>query len=218
MATYHQGRGAGDYDDVSLEVILQRIFNEKDPTAHRAAIWELFSRSGDWDLFERVSQFGGERGISAYFQNILNHLDNPETDEEDAGYLPAIPVENREQVRELYEAPLICLRHGDWAGSAAAMHEILLTEIYDVYQISEEELAFGDATALSLGEWVSEEVLFPLSVIEHLAYSDYLTGDLDPELLDNHLAIALTLFFSAQAHLDVEEARKRPGFRPGGHN
>jgi hypothetical protein len=60
--------------DVNMEVILQRIFRERDPAAHRAAIWELFHLSGDWDTFEQISDFGGERGIAAYFQNIIDQI------------------------------------------------------------------------------------------------------------------------------------------------
>lgn len=218
MILSHSGGQTTDPDDLTLEVIIQRIFNEKDPIAHRAAIWELLSRSGDWDLFERVAEFGGERGITTYFQNILNHLEDPDTAEDDPGDFPLIPAENKDQIQELYSAPLLCLRNGDWAGSAAAMHEILLNEIYDIYQINEDTLSFEDATSASLEKWVSEEVLFPLSVMEYMAYSDCLTGDMDKALLENHLSILLTLFFSAQAHLDVEESNERPHLRPGDIN
>lgn len=202
-------------DDLSLEVIIQRIFREGDPAAHRAAIWELFTRSGDWELFERLSEYGGEQGIATYFQNTLNYIDGLDETEVGDSDLPVIPAENREQIKELYASPLICLRRGDWAGSAAAMHEILLNEVYEIYQIDEDALPFGDATASSLEKWVSEMVLFPMSLIEYLAYSDCLTENTDPALLNNYLTLLLTLFFSAQAHLDIEESQRGPGFSAG---
>jgi hypothetical protein len=183
-----------------LETILQRIFNERDPSQHRSALWDLLGHSDDWELFERLQSLGAQRSVDAYFRGLLDHFDEAangggmESDEE------------RDQIREMYAAPLMCLQNGDLAGSAAAMHEILLNEIYHVYSINEEELPFADATAISLQRWVSEEVLFPLSIIEYLAYSDYLTqGDM-AALVENNLALLMTLFFSAQAYLDMRES------------
>jgi len=186
--------GAGD-----IEAVLQRIFNESDPAAHRAALWDLLGRSDDWELFERLQSLGAQRSMDAYFRNLLDHFD------EAADATGVEADEEREQIREMYAAPLLCLRHGDLAGSAAAMHEILLNEIYQVYNIGENELAFSDATAISLQRWVGEEVLFPLSIIEYLAYSDYLTRAAAVMLMENNLALLLTLFFGAQAYLDMRE-------------
>jgi len=188
---------SGDAGDI--EAVLQRIFNESDPVAHRAALWDLLGHSDDWELFERLQALGAQRSMDAYFRNLLEHFD-------EAADATGVEVDDeREQIREMYAAPLLCLRNGDLAGSAAAMHEILLNEIYHVYSITEEELAFGDATAISLQRWVGEEVLFPLSIIEYLAYSDYLTRDVAVALMENNLALLLTLFFSAQAYLDMRE-------------
>jgi len=182
-----------------LEAVLQRIFNESDPAAHRAALWDLLGHSDDWELFERLESLGAQRSMDAYFRNLLDHFD-------EAADATGVEVDDeREQIREMYAAPLLCLRNGDLAGAAAAMHEILLNEIYHVYNITEEELAFSDATAISLQRWVGEEVLFPMSIIEYLAYSDYLTRDVAITLMENNLALLLTLFFSAQAFLDMRE-------------
>lgn len=215
MAIERKKQNNPDPDRLEIEVLLQRLFHEKNPTAHRVAIWELFHLTGDWELFEKISEFGGERGIAAYFQNIVDYLESPEEAIEEDGAHPAFPMENREQIQELYSSPLSFLRRRDWAGSAAAMHEILLTEIYDVYNISEDELAFEEATALSLKKWVGEEVLFPLSLIEYFAFSDLLMKSMDQLLLENYLSIILTLFFSAQAHLDINESNIRPTIQPG---
>ena len=117
MANIQNNTNSYNPDELHIEVILQRIFNEKDPTAHRAAIWELFNCTGDWELYEKVSEFGGERGIAAYFQNIMDYLEAPEECTDSAGDLPAIPIENREQIQDLYSTPLACLRRGDWAGA-----------------------------------------------------------------------------------------------------
>lgn len=204
-----------DFDDLNIEVILQKVFREKDPAAHRVAIWELFHFTGDWDIFERISDFGGERGISAYFQNIINQLDEPNRFDENISDLPVIPLDAQDEIRELYSGPLQCLTRRDWAGSAAAMHEILLTEIYDICQIDEGKLPFGEATTTDLKGWVEEEILFPLSVIEYLAYSYLLKDTHHPALLNNYLSLLLTLFFSAQAHLDIVEANQNPNFKPG---
>ncbi len=203
-----------DFDDLSIEVILQRIFREKDPAAHRAAIWELFHLSGDWDVFERISEFGGERGIASYFQNIVDSIDDPNRFDENVSDIPEIPTEIRDDIRELYSGPLLCLRRRDWAGSAAAMYEILMTEIYEVYDIDEKTLPFGEATTVGLKDLVSEEVLFPLGVIEYLAYSYQLQEINNVALLNNFLSLLLTLFFGAQAHLDVEESRRNPNIEP----
>jgi hypothetical protein len=204
MATIPESNLNQEPDDSQLEVILQRIFIENDPAAHRTAIWDLFQLSGDWELFEKVSEQGGERSISDYFQNVLDYFDEPDQEDNDSDQLSPLPKEEREGLKELYSSPILSLRRGDWAGTAASIHEILLTEIYDVYDLSEEDVSFGDATAETLHPWVSEEVLFPLSIIEYLAYSDRLTEDLNREILDNYLSILLTLFFSAQAHLESE--------------
>jgi hypothetical protein len=212
MAITNYREGSSDPDDINLEVILQRIFNEKDPAAHRNAIWELLDLSGDWELFEKISETGGERGAATYFQNILDLVDGPDESEDGESDRPVVPFETRDEVRELYAAPLNCIRNADWAGAVACVHEILLSEIYEVYDIDEADLLFGDATAASLNRWVGEEVLFPLSIIEYMAYSDCLTEDLPPEIIENHLAIMLTLLFSAQAHMDVDESREGPGF------
>ncbi len=182
-----------------IEAVLQRIFNESDTSQHRAALWDLLGHSDDWELFERLQSLGAERSMDAYFRNLLDQFD------EAAAATGIASEDEREQIREMYAAPLLCLHHGDLAGSAAAMHEILLNEIYHLYNIGENELAFGDATAMSLQRWVSEEVLFPLSIIEYLAYSDYLTRDIAVPLMENNLALLLTLFFSAQAYLDMRE-------------
>jgi hypothetical protein len=203
-----------DFDDLNIEVILQRIFKEKDPAAHRAAIWELFHLSGDWDVFERISEYGGERGIASYFQNVIDQIDEPNRFDENISDLPEIPTEVKDEIRELYSGPLLCLRRRDWAGSAAAMYEILMTEIYEVYQIDEKKLPFGEATMVGLKDLVSEEVLFPLGVIEYLAYSYQLQEIANTALLNNFLSLLLTLFFGAQAHLDVEEARRNPNIEP----
>jgi hypothetical protein len=182
-----------------VEGILQRIFNERDPAQHRAALWDLLGHSDDWELFERLQSLGAQRSMDAYFRSLLDHFD-------EAADATGIQTDDeREQIREIYAAPLLCLQSGDLAGSAAAMHEILLNEIYHIYNIAEDELAFGDATAISLQRWVSEEVLFPLSIIEYLAYSDYLIQDDAAALTENNLALLLTLFFSAQAYLDMRE-------------
>ncbi|HDH58350.1 MAG TPA: hypothetical protein ENF16_07050 [Bacteroidetes bacterium] len=215
MAEYEKNRDSFEPDDLSLEVILQRIFNERDSVAHRAAIWELFHRSGDWETFEKISSFGGERGITAYFQHIIDNLDETFESEDGESDLPIIPVENRDGIRDLYAAPLLSLRQCDWAGSAAAIHEILLNEIYNVCGVDEEDLPFGEATASSLERWVDEVVLFPLSIIEYIAYSDCLTGEMDSALTENYLAFLLTLFFSAQAHLNVQTPKQGPYFSPG---
>lgn len=192
-----------DPGEVEIEIILQRILNEKDPTLHRTAIWELFRLSGDWELFEKLAQHGGQKGIMAYFQTVLERLDEVT---ESSGLESQ---EERESLRELYAAPVVCLRQGDWTGSAAAMHEILLNEIYEVYGIDEDNLPFGEATAFSLREIAGEEVLFPLSMIEYLAYSDCLADQIQAELLENHLLFLLTLFLKAQAHLDLQEDQGR---------
>ncbi|MCX6641574.1 MAG: hypothetical protein NTW14_14000 [bacterium] len=203
MAKIPENNPSNEPDESYLETILQRIFLEDDPVAHRTAIWDLFQLSGDWELFEKVSGVGGEKSIINYFQNILDYLDENPQESDDMVNLPVIPFEDRNRIRDLYAMPAICLRRGDWAGSATAMHEILLTEIFDVYDISEEELSCEDATAEVLKKWVSEDVLFPLSIIEYLAYSDRLAEGIGTDLLENYLAIMLTLFFSAQAHMDV---------------
>ncbi|HEX7343648.1 MAG TPA: hypothetical protein VF398_05250 [bacterium] len=182
-----------------MEDVLQRIFNESDPAQHRAALWDLLGHSDDWELFERLQSLGAQRSMDAYFRNLLDQFD------EAADATGIASDDEREQIREMYAAPLLCLHHGDLAGSAAAMHEILLNEIYHLYNIGEDELAFADATAISLQRWVGEEVLFPLSLIEYLAYSDYLTRDIAVPLMENNLALLLTLFFSAQAYLDMRE-------------
>ena len=205
---------AASSDDVNLEVVLQRIFNESDPVAHRAAIWELFQLSGDWELFEKLSAYGGEKGISAYFQNIIDQLEDHFESEDSISDQPIIPIEHKDGIRELYIGPLLCIRRSDWVGTAAAILDILITEIYDVYGIDENKLPFSDATTANLESWVGEEILFPLGVIEYMAYSNSLSSDLDPALLDNHLTLLLTLFFSAQAHLDVVESQHRPGIEP----
>lgn len=205
-----------DPDEIDLEVILQRIFHEDDPVAHRAAIWELLHLTDDWDTFEQIAEFGGERGIENYFQNTLDQIHEPNPLDENVSDLPFMPIEHQDSMRELYTNPLHSLRGQDWAGSAAAMHEILLFEIYDVYQIDDSELPIEEATSSGLEKAVGEEVLFPLSVIEYLAYSDQLTRSLAPAILNNYLAFMLTLFFSAQAHLDIEESRRSPGIEPGG--
>lgn len=186
-------------DEVNLEVILQRIFQEKDPSAHRAAIWDLFGPSDDWKLFEKLTEMGGQRSIEAYFHNLLENFDDA------ADEFGVESQDQREQIKEMYAAPLISLHNGDWAGSAAAMHEILLNEIYGLYNVDENELPFGDATAYGLRKWVGEEILFPLSVLEYMAYSDYLIGEINPELIENNLSLMLTMFFSAQAYLDLRE-------------
>lgn len=218
MAIVDYREGPKDPDDINLEVILQRIFNEKDPAAHRTAIWELLNLSGDWELFEKISEMGGERGTANYFQNVLDIIDGPDESEDGDSDRPAVPFEARDEIRELYATPLVCMHNTDWAGTAAAMHEILLNEIYEVYPIDEAELLFGDATAANLKKWVGEEVLFPLSIIEYMAYSDCLTEELSPELIENHLSVLLTLFFSAQAHMDVDESQDGPTFSPGDPN
>ena len=215
MAEYQQNHDSSEQNDLNMEVILQRIFNEKDSVAHRTAIWELFHRSGDWETFEKILEFGGERGITAYFQNVIDNLDDSFESEDGESDLPIIPIENRDGIRELYAAPLQSLRQCDWAGSAAAMHEILLNEIYNVYRVDEDILPFGEATAESLKNWVDEVVLFPLSIIEYIAYSDCLTGDIESSLTENYLAFLLTLFFSAQAHLNVQAPQQGPYFSPG---
>jgi hypothetical protein len=81
-----------------------------------------------------------------------------------------------------------------------------LNEIYSLYPIDETELPFGEATALDLKKWVGEETLFPFSVIEYIAFSNYLTEDFNPDLLEGNLALLLTLYFSAQAYLDLHES------------
>jgi len=196
-------RHFAEADDTAIEVTLQRIINEKDPTVHRAAIWELFSPSGDWDLYEKLSEIGGQKGIMTYFQGILDRFN------EVAGDFEAALEGDLERIQDLYGAPIICLRSGDWAGTAAAMHEILLNEIYEVFGVTEDTLPFGEATAFSLQKVVTEEILFPLSMIEYLAYSDCLTEKMGEELLENHLVFLLTLLFSAQAHLDLQEGHDR---------
>jgi len=188
-----------DSSDLQLEVVLQRIFNEKDPVIHRAALWDLFGKSDDWEMFERLQQLGAERSMEAYFRSLLDHFD------EAADQSGIATDDEREQIRDMYAAPLVCLHNGDLAGAAAAIHEILLNEIYEVYTIREEELPFGDATAFGLKRWVGEEILFPLSIIEFMAYSDYLTRETSAGLIENNLALMLTLFFSAQAYLDLRE-------------
>lgn len=205
-----------DPDEVDLEVILQKIFHEEDPVAHRAAIWELLHLADDWDTFEQIAEFGAERGIENYFQNIVEQIHEPNPLDENISDVPFIPIQHRESIRELYLHPLESLRGQDWAGIAAAMHEILLTEIYDIYQIDNNELPIEEVTSSNLVSTVGEEVLFPLSVIEYLAYSDQLTRSLVPAILNNYLAFLLTMFFSAQAHLDIEESRRNPGIEPGG--
>ncbi|MBU1651008.1 hypothetical protein KKA00_02215, partial [bacterium] len=77
-------------DDVGLEVVLQRIFREMDPAAHREAIWELFHVSGDWDIFERVHEYGGERAIIDYFKAFLNQMDQPNPLDENESDAPAL--------------------------------------------------------------------------------------------------------------------------------
>jgi hypothetical protein len=186
-------------DEVNLELILQRIFQENDPTAHKAAIWDLFGPSDDWQLFEKVTEVGGQRSIETYFRSLLDNFD------EAADEFGVESDEQRDQIKEMYAAPLISLHTGDWAGSASAMHEILLHEIYGLYNVDETELPFSDATAFGLKKWVSEELLFPLSVLEYMAYSDYLMDGENAELLENNLALMLTMFFSAQAFLDLRE-------------
>ncbi len=186
-------------DDVNLEVILQRIFNEKDPTAHKAAIWDLFGPSDDWELFERLNKIGGQRSIEAYFHNLLENFDEAADD------FGVESEEQRDQIKELYAAPVVNLHSGDWAGSAAAMHEILLNEIYGLYEVNEKDLPYDEATAFNLRKWVGDEILFPLSVLEYMAFSDYLVGEVNTELLDNNLSLMLTMFFSAQAYLDLRE-------------
>jgi hypothetical protein len=184
-------------DEVKLELILQRIFQEKDPAAHKAAIWDLFGPSDDWQLFEKLTEIGGQRSIEAYFHNLIDNFD------EAADEFGVESDEQRDQIKEMYAAPLVSLHTGDWAGSASAMHEILLNEIYGLYNVDENELPFGDATAFGLKKWISEELLFPLSVLEYMAYSDYLMDDMNLELLENNLSLMLTMFFSAQAFLDL---------------
>lgn len=187
-------------DEVNLELTLQRIFKEKDPSAHKAAIWDLFGPSDDWQMFEKLTQIGGQRSIEAYFHSLLDNFDDAADDfgiESD---------DQRQEIKEMYAAPLVSLHTGDWAGSAAAMHEILLNEIYGLYNVDEEELPFGDATAYGLKKWVGEELLFPLSVLEFMAYSDYLMDEANLELLENNLSLMLTMFFSAQAYLDLRES------------
>jgi hypothetical protein len=191
-----------DPNDLDIEVILQRIFHEKDPVAHKAAIWELFGQTDDWELFERVLEMGGHKSIETYFQNVMNQFDDA------ADALGLEMDDQREAIREMYANPLISLRSGDWAGTASAMHDILLNEIYEIYPIDEEEMPFGEATAFDLQKWVGEEVLFPLSVLEFMAYSDYLTRGKSPDLDENNLTLMLTLFFIAQAQLDLAEGAR----------
>ncbi len=186
-------------DDVEIEVILQRVFNEKDPVAHRTAIWELLGRSEDWESFERVSEVGGRKGIETYFHSVLDNFD------EATDVFGFASEEQRNGIRELYAAPLVCLHNSDWAGSAAAIHEILLNEIYEVFSVDEKQVPYGEATAFELKRWVGAEVLFPLSVIEYMAFSNYLTETIHLEVLESSLALMLTLYFSAQAHLDLRQ-------------
>ena len=197
MAALHDENDRPD-DDVNMEVTLQRIFKERDPSAHKAAIWDLFGPSDDWQLFEKLTQMGGQQSLEAYFRNLLDNLDETT----DAFSLES--DDQREQIKEMYASPLISLHAGDWAGTAAAMHEILLNEIYGLYSVDEKELPFDEATAFGLKKWVDEEILFPLSVLEYMAFSDYLEADENPELLDNNLSLMLTMFFSAQAYLDLQ--------------
>ncbi len=204
-----------DPEDLNLEVIIQRIFNETDPTAHRAAIWELFRMTGDWETYDKLSEFGGARGIVSYFQNIIDQIVLPTESIDSESDRPMIPADHQELIRDLYSGPIHCIQRGDWAGLAAAMFEILLTEIYEVYEIDENQLSFGEATSLNLEPYLSEEMLFPLNIIEYMTFSDLLSGEVDPTLLENHLALMLTLFFSAQAHLDIVESERSPGFQTG---
>ncbi len=187
-----------------IEQILQRLFCEKEVTAHRTAIWDLFARSGDWELYEKLEDIGGQQSLETYFRSLLDNFEEAITDCDLEG------DEQKEQIRELYAAPIVNLHNGDWAGTAAALHEILLGEVYGIYAIDEKELPFEEATALGLQRWVGEEVLFPLSVIEYMAFSDYLTTGLEPGLLDSNFALLMTLFFSAQAYLDLRERSGDP--------
>ncbi|RJP82431.1 MAG: hypothetical protein C4524_00750 [Candidatus Zixiibacteriota bacterium] len=199
MAEIYNINDAAGPDEVNVEVILKRIFSEPDPAAHRAAIWELLGRTDDWELFERIEAQGGQKSIENYFRALLENFD------QGAGDYDFDTETARDEVRELYAAPIICMHNADWAGTAAAMHEILLNEIYSLYPVSENELPFGEATALGLKKWVGEEALFPLSIIEFMAFSDYLTEGFNPDLLEGNLALLLTLFFSAQAYMDLRE-------------
>jgi len=202
-------------DDVNLEVVLQRIFREMDPAAHREAIWELFHVSEDWNVFDRVSEYGGEQAIADYFKTFLNQMDEPNPFDENESDAPSITPDQRNEIRELYTGPLQCLQRQDWAGAAAAMHDILLMEIYETCDIDEDILELEAATSAGLKKWVPAEILFPLSVIEYLAYSNRLRRMFNRDLLNNHLSLLLTLFFSAEAHIEVLESKNYPHLEPG---
>ncbi|TKJ41719.1 hypothetical protein CEE37_03895 [candidate division LCP-89 bacterium B3_LCP] len=218
MAFLQQTDGPEDPDELSFEVILQRIFNETDPAAHRNAIWDFLNLTGDWELFEKISEAGSKQSAANYFQNVLDVIDGNYDDVDNVSDLPMIPEQDRDEVHALYASPLLFMRNSDWAGTAAAFHEILLNEIYEIYEITESELKFEEAMASTLDSWVNEEVLLPLSVIEYMAYSDCLTVQMDAAILENQLALLLTLFFSAQAHLDVDGSQSGPMFNPGDSN
>jgi hypothetical protein len=193
--------------NTEIEVILQRIFHENDPVAHRAAIWELIGPTDDWDMFEKIQDLGAQKSIEGYFRSLLENFNLAVED------VDFEADDQRDQLQDMYAAPLMCVHEGDVAGLAASMHEILLYEIYTLYSITEADLPFGEATALGLKKWVGEEILFPLSILEYMAFSDYLTDLAEAGLKENNLALMLTLFFSAQAYLDMQEGEGDDGLK-----